>query len=152
MRRTLDLRQNDAGGNNQNPIFTGAFDGKNGKPYWLEFTVSSAATVYYASCNGAWTNKPAEWNAASATDDLTLKIGSSIVSPANGNLYSRHYEAGERVQIPNFGATSNAAPWESPAHYIIVWDSDKENPDGGIDDGGEHGTGNGGGWEDGGNN
>lgn len=145
-------RQNDAGGNNQNPIFTGAFDGKGGNPYWLEFTVSSAATVYYASCNGAWTNKPAEWNAASATDDLSLKIGSTTVSPANGNLYSRHYEAGERVQIPNFGATSNAAPWESPAHYIIVWDSDKEDPDGGIDDGGEHGTGNGGGWEDGGNN
>ena len=145
-------RQNDAGGNNQNPIFTGAFDGKDGNPYWLEFTVSSAATVYYVSCNGAWTNKPDEWNALSMTDDLAVVIGNTTANPANGNLYSRHYEAGERVQIPNFGVTSNAAPWESPAHYIIVWDSDKEDPDGGIDDGGEHGTGNGGGWEDGGNN
>ena len=166
--------KNDAGDvMSKRPYFSGNFDGKNGNPYWVEFVVTSDATVYFAdtyywndqtskdpavqAMATPWPNKPAEWLVAQPTDDLAIHGTAFHGTPETGSVYYRHYKAGEVVQIPCYGVPSTWAADRvvyDPPVYLIVWDSDRNtNPDGGVDDGGDigGGSGNGGGTEDGGN-
>ena len=166
--------KNDAGDVlSKRPYFSGNCDGKNGNPYWVEFVVTSDATVYFADtyyfadqndksnpdiqANATpWPNKPADWLVAQSTDDLAIHATHFHATPETGSVYYKHYKAGEVVQIPCYGVPSTWAADRTvydPPVYLIVWDSDKNtNPDGGVDDGGEMGgSGSGGGTEDGGN-
>ena len=111
-------------GSKEQPYFSGAFSGKNGEPYWMSFQVSSGATVFMSAVNGTWYNAPADWTKAS---DNSLKLSGKT------DVYYKHYNAGETVNIPNYGWSDTLAEtttyWDPPV-YAVVWDSDgKTNPD-----------------------
>ena len=110
-------------GSKGQPFFTGAFDGKDGNPYWMSFTVTSGATVFANAVNGNWYNAPEEWT----------KAGGSLKIYNSKNVYYKHYEAGETVNLPNYGwdnALADTITYWDPPIYMIVWDSQgKVNPD-----------------------
>ena len=97
-----------------------------------------------------WPNMPEGWTVAGPTDDVDIMGTKFWAATENGSVYYKDFDAGDVVQIPNYGAPSYWAddrqPYDPPV-YLIVWGSDVQNP--GIDDGGEPG-GEGGGTEDGG--
>lgn len=106
------------------------FNGKDGNGYWMEFEVSDGATVfmtYYEAGGGSspsWPNAPADWTQSAGTVDVKLYDTNKV--------YFKHYEAGEKVSIPNYGSqsswTAGQAWYEAPV-YVIVWDSaGKANP------------------------
>lgn len=111
-------------GSKGQPFFTGAYSGKNDEPYWMSFTVTSGATVFTNTVNGTWYNAPEDWTKA---DENGLKL-------AGKNVYYRHFNEGETVNIPNYGwddasLTDTTTYWDPPT-YVIVWDSqNKTNPD-----------------------
>ncbi len=110
-------------GSKGQPFFTGAYSGKNGEPYWMSFTVTSGATVFTNTVNGTWYNAPEDWTKA---DENSLKL-------ADKNVYYRHFNAGETVNIPNYGwddSLPETTTYWDPTTYVIVWDSQgKVNPD-----------------------
>lgn len=115
------------------PYISGAFDGKDHNPYWMEFIVSSGATVFVTDpWNTGWINAPADW---------TKNSTSSVLLDGKTAFYYKHYNAGEKVQIPNWGLASS---WDDttllfdPPIYVVVWDSAQPTgPEGAIEDGGE---------------
>ena len=112
-------------GSKEQPYYTGAFDGKNGNPYWMSFTVTSGATVFVSAHDGTWYNAPSDWTKA--------KPGSLKLRDIS-DIYYKHYAAGETVNIPNYGwddekLTETTCYWD-PSVFAIVWDSQgKVNPD-----------------------
>ena len=148
------------------PYFSDKYNGKDGNPYWLEFVVSSDCRIFFADSYynvdktskdpavaeqaKPWPNMPEGWTVAGPTDDVDIMGTKFWAATENGSVYYKDFDAGDVVQIPNYGAPSYWAddrqPYDPPV-YLIVWGSDVQNP--GIDDGGEPG-GEGGGAEDGG--
>lgn len=138
--------QNEAEGKGSKfkPYFSGAFDGKSGNPYWVEFTVSSGATVYFVdnyydiTAGGnpggspvQWPNMPEGWEAVPAEDKLTISTTHFTGSAEHQSLYYKHYEAGETVQIPNYGVWEGMADnfvVYDPSIYVIVWDEQQSGP------------------------
>ncbi len=120
-------------GSNAQHYFSGGFSGENGEPYWMEFMVTSGATVYMTAPynNGVWTNAPADWTKNSSSEH---KINGTY------NYYYKHFNAGETVRLPSYGNVSalNEAIAYDPPVYLIVWDSmQSTGPEGGIEDGGK---------------
>ncbi len=129
--------QRDKGGdtsapNNEEPYFVGKFDGQGGNPYWMTFTMNVPGTVYVVDMEGkGWPNK-GDW--AVDTSGLSFKIWDNYYNGNTGKLYSKHYGAGDTVQVPNYGWNSS---WEdgskpdgryftNPSIYLIVPDSNLE--------------------------
>ncbi len=137
------------GGSKSKPYFSGAFDGKNGNPYWVEFTVSSGATVYFVdnyyditagstsekpnenASSEPWPNMPDDWSTVPIEDNLIISTTHLTGSAEHGSLHFNHYEAGETVQIPNYGVwegmTDKALVYDPPI-YVIVWDEQQSGP------------------------
>lgn len=106
------------------PIFSGPFDGQGANPFWMQFNVSSGATVYYIANGGfMWPNKPDGWEPVKWKEDPT-----QVVDDGSENAYFKHFNAGELVQIPNIGVPEGINKEEdktiffSAPTYIIVWD------------------------------
>lgn len=111
-------------GSKEQPYFSGAFSGKNGEPYWMSFKVTSGATVFMGAVSATWYNAPEDWTKAT---DNSLKLS------GKSDVYYKHYNAGETVNIPNYGWSDTLAEtttyWDPPV-YAVVWDSaGKTNPD-----------------------
>ena len=104
-------------------FFTGAYDGQGGNPYWLTFRVSSPATVYYKdNPNAGWFNKPDDWKYVPSEANLHI-----LSASAGAKLFYKHYNAGDLVQIPNYGFSEDWEPGvdrksTEPGGYFIVWD------------------------------
>lgn len=94
------------------------YDGKNGT-YWLTFRVSSPGIIYFIDRPGAgWFNKPEDWNALSS---------SGLSFNGAGNMFYKHVEANELVQVPNYGDSETWKPGTDrkatePGAYVIAWD------------------------------
>lgn len=115
------------------PYISGVCNGKDGNPYWMEFIVSSGATVFVTDpWNEGWINAPADW---------TKNSSSSVLLDGKTAFYYKHYNAGEKVQIPNWGMASSwtdSTVLYDPPIYVVVWDSAQPTgPEGAIEDGGE---------------
>lgn len=104
-------------------FFTGAYDGQGDNPYWLTFRVSSPATVYYKDTpNAGWFNKPDDWKYVPSEANLHI-----LSTSAGAKLFYKHYNAGDLVQIPNYGFSEDWKPGvdrkaTEPGGYFIVWD------------------------------
>ncbi len=95
------------------------YDGKNGT-YWLTFRVSSPGIIYFIDRPGAgWFNKPEDWNTVPSSSGLSFN--------GAGNMFYKHVEANELVQVPNYGDSETWKPGTDrkatePGAYVIAWD------------------------------
>lgn len=79
-------------------FYSGAYSATNGEPGWYEFTVTSDCTVVVSNVYSyEWTNGiKAGWTQQSAKDKNYI----------GGLCYTKTFNAGDKVQIPNYGAVS----------------------------------------------
>lgn len=112
------------------PNYIGAFDGQNGNPYWMTFTMNVAGTVYVVDMEGkGWPNK-GDW--AVDTSGLSFSIWGNYYNGSTGKLYSKHFNAGDTVYMPNYGwkdewkdeTAKDGRVFTNPSIYLIVPDSD----------------------------
>lgn len=112
------------------PNYIGAFDGQNDNPYWMTFTMNVAGTVYVVDMEGkGWPNK-GDW--AVDTSGLSFSIWGSYYNGSTGKLYSKHFNAGDTVYMPNYGwkdewkdeTVKDGRVFTNPSIYLIVPDSD----------------------------
>lgn len=107
------------------PFYVGDFDGANGQ-YWISFKLAEPATVYIIDIEGkGWPNAD--------KDFWTLSEETCSINGEN-DMYEHHFQAGETVNIPNYGFDET---WKAegdpptrifwnPSAYVVVPDSAKE--------------------------
>ena len=112
------------------PNYIGAFDGQNGNPYWMTFTMNVAGTVYVVDMEGkGWPNR-GDWLVD--TTGLTFGIWEMTINGSSGRLFSKHFNAGDTVYMPNYGwkdewkdeTVKDGRVFTNPSIYLIVPDSD----------------------------
>ena len=113
------------------PYFGGEYngeklDGTNGK-YWMDFRVSSPATVYMVDRTKlSWMNQPEDWKLISGETEIRI-----LSNKGSAKMYYKHYDANELVQIPNYGfdaawpginVSSPDKKTQDTNVFFVVWD------------------------------
>ncbi|HIV03198.1 MAG TPA: cadherin-like beta sandwich domain-containing protein [Candidatus Aphodoplasma excrementigallinarum] len=108
------------------PYYAGAYDGQGDNPYWMTFTMNVPGTVYVADMEGkGWKNR-GDWSVD--TSGLTFGIWEMTINGSSGRLFSKHFNAGDTVQVPNYGwdeswGDATKRIFTNPSIYLIVPDS-----------------------------
>ncbi len=108
------------------PYYAGAYDGQGDNPYWMTFKMNVAGTVYVADMEGkGWKNR-GDWSVD--TSGLTFGIWAMTINGSSGRLFSKHFNAGDTVQVPNYGwdeswGDATKRIFTNPSIYLIVPDS-----------------------------